>query len=82
VEFFKKIEYNKVERRRKMDRAIITYETQHGSAKKIAEVLSEKLGAKMINVDTPFEAEDLSKIDNVIMVFNFRGPYTAQLTKL
>ena len=33
-------------------------------------------------VDTPFEAEDLRELDTVILVFNFRGPYTAQLTKL
>ena len=26
--------------------------------------------------------ENLSEIDNIILVFNFRGPYTAQLTKL
>lgn len=65
-----------------MNNTIVTYETFHGSAKKIAEVISSKLKCKCINVDTPFEAEDLKEIDNIILVFNFRGPYTAQLTKL
>ena len=65
-----------------MSRSIVTYETFHGSAKKVAEVIAEKLGCKCINVDTPFEAEDLRELDTVILVFNFRGPYTAQLTKL
>ena len=65
-----------------MNKTIVTYETFHGSAKKIAEIISTKLNCKCINVDTPFEAEDLREIDNVILVFNFRGPYTAQLTKL
>ena len=65
-----------------MSRSIVTYETFHGSAKKVAQTISAKLNCKCINVDTPFEAEDLSQIDNVILVFNFRGPYTAQLTKL
>ncbi|MBQ7815957.1 MAG: hypothetical protein IJ339_01190 [Oscillospiraceae bacterium] len=65
-----------------MKNTIVTYETFHGSAKKVAEVISGRLGCKCINADTPFEAEDLREIDNVILVFNFRGPYTAQLTKL
>ena len=65
-----------------MNNTIVTYETFHGSAKKIAEVIANKLNCKYINVDTPFEAEDLKEIDNIILVFNFRGPYTAQLTKL
>ncbi len=65
-----------------MNKTIVTYETFHGSAKKIAEIISTKLNCKCINVDTPFEAEDLREIDNIILVFNFRGPYTAQLTKL
>ena len=65
-----------------MNNVIVTYETFHGSAKKIAEVISDKLKCKCINVDTPFEAEDLTKISHIILVFNFRGPYTAQLTKL
>lgn len=65
-----------------MNNTIVTYETFHGSAKKIANIIADKLNCKFINVDTPFEAEDLSKIDNIILVFNFRGPYTAQLTKL
>ena len=65
-----------------MNKTIVTYETFHGSAKKIAEIISTKLNCKCINIDTPFEAEDLREIDNIILVFNFRGPYTAQLTKL
>lgn len=65
-----------------MKETIVTYETFHGSAKKIAEVISETLAANLINIDTPFEAEDLQNVDNIVMVFNFRGPYTAQLTKL
>ena len=65
-----------------MNNVIVTYETFHGSAKKIAQVISDRLGCKCINIDTPFEAEDLSEINTVILVFNFRGPYTAQLTKL
>ena len=65
-----------------MNRAIVTYESFHGSAKKIAGVIADELNCKCINVDTPFEAEDLKEIDTVVLVFNFRGPYTAQLTKL
>ena len=65
-----------------MNNTIVTYETFHGSAKKIANIISDKLACKCINVDTPFEAEDLKDINNIILVFNFRGPYTAQLTKL
>ena len=61
-----------------MNRTIVTYETFHGSAKKIAEVIANKLNCKYINIDTPFEAEDLREIDNIILVFNFRGPYTAE----
>ena len=65
-----------------MNNCIVTYETFHGSAKKIAQIISNQLNCKCINIDTPFEAEDLSTIQNIILVFNFRGPYTAQLTKL
>ena len=65
-----------------MKNTIVTYETFHGSAKKVASVIAEKLECKCINVDTPFEAEDLRELQNIILVFNFRGPYTAQLTKL
>ena len=65
-----------------MSNTIVTYETFHGSAKIIAEVISTKLDCKCINIDTPFEAEDLKNINTLILVFNFRGPYTAQLTKL
>ena len=65
-----------------MKDVIVTYETFHGSAKKVAEVIAGKLNCKCINVDTPFEAENLSELNTVILVFNFRGPYTAQLTKL
>ena len=45
-------------------------------------IISNRLNCKCINVDTPFEAEDFREIDTVILAFNFRGPYTAQLTKL
>lgn len=65
-----------------MNNTIVTYETFHGSAKKVAEVISKTLDTNLINIDTPFEAEDLKDIDNLVLVFNFRGPYTAQLTKL
>ena len=65
-----------------MNNSIVTYETFHGSAKKVANIIANKLKCKCINVDTPFEAENLNDIDNIILVFNFRGPYTAQLTKL
>lgn len=65
-----------------MNNTIVTYETFHQSAKKIGQIIATKLECKLINIDTPFEAEDLSDIDNIILVFNFRGPYTAQLTKL
>lgn len=65
-----------------MSRTIVAYETFHGSAKKVAEIIANHLNCKFINVDTPFEAEDLREIDTLILVFNFRGPYTAQLTKL
>ncbi len=65
-----------------MSNCIVTYETQHGSAKRAASMIAEKLGTKFINIDTPFEAENLSGIDHIVLVFNFRGPYTAQLTKL
>lgn len=65
-----------------MSKSIVTYETFHGSAKRVAETISARLGCKCVNIDTPFEAENLSKLDNIILVFNFRGPYTAQLTKL
>jgi len=65
-----------------MNNSIVTYETFHGSAKKIAEIISAQLNCKCINIDTPFEAEDLRELNTIILVFNFRGPYTAQLTKL
>ena len=65
-----------------MKNTIVTYETFHGSAKRVAETIAAKLNCKYINIDTPFEAEDLREIQNLILVFNFRGPYTAQLTKL
>ena len=63
-------------------RSIVTYETQHGSARRLAATIAEKLGCLCINVDTPFQAEDESTFDTLIAVFGFRGPYTAQLTKL
>ena len=65
-----------------MNNVIVTYETFHGSAKKIADVISSKLNCKCINIDTPYEAENLSEFNTIVLVFNFRGPYTAQLTKL
>lgn len=65
-----------------MKNTIVTYETFHGSAKRVAETIAAKLNCKYINIDTPFEAEDLREIQNLILVFNFRGPYTVQLTKL
>lgn len=65
-----------------MNKSIVTYETFHGSAKKVAQRIADQLQCKCINIDTPFEAEDLSNFNNIILVFNFRGPYTAQLTKL
>ena len=65
-----------------MNKTIVTYESFHGSAKKIAEVIANQLDCKYINIDTPFEAEDLNEINTLVLVFNFRGPYTAQLTKL
>ncbi len=63
-------------------RSIVTYDTQHGSAKRLATIIAERLGALCVNVDTPFQVEDETKYDALIMVFGFRGPYTAQLTKL
>lgn len=63
-------------------RSIVTYETQHGSAKKLAQIIAKELDCLAINVDTPFQAEDETVYDNLILVFGFRGPYTAQLTKL
>ncbi len=63
-------------------RSIVTYETQHGSAKRLAAAIAERLQCLCINVDTPFQAEDESEYDALILVFGFRGPYTAQLTKL
>ena len=65
-----------------MNKSIVTYETFHSSAKKVAQRIADQLQCKCINIDTPFEAEDLSSFSNIILVFNFRGPYTAQLTKL
>ena len=65
-----------------MKNTIITYETFHGSAKKVGEVIAKTLDCNLVNIDTPFEVEDLKGIDNLVLVFNFRGPYTAQLTKL
>ena len=63
-------------------RNIVTYETQHGSARKLAAIIAEKLDSLCVNVDTPFQAEDETAYDNLVLVFGFRGPYTAQLTKL
>ncbi|MCF0140929.1 MAG: hypothetical protein HUJ78_02755 [Mogibacterium sp.] len=69
-------------------RSIVCYETQHGSAKKLAQAIASKLTAGddkpclCVNVDTPFQAEDENTYDSLVLVFGFRGPYTAQLTKL
>ena len=63
-------------------KSIVTYETQHGSAKRLAQTIASKLECLAINVDTPFQAEDETQYDTLILVFGFRGPYTAQLTKL
>ena len=63
-------------------KSVVCYETQHGSAKKLATAISKNLNCLCINVDTPFQAEDEKAYDNLILVFGFRGPYTAQLTKL
>ena len=63
-------------------RSIVTYETQHGSAKKLALAIAEKLNCLCVNVDTPFQAEDESAYDTLVLVFGFRGPYTAQLSRL
>ena len=63
-------------------KAIVCYETQHGSAKRLAAAIAEQLDCLYINVDTPFQAEDETVYDALVLVFGFRGPYTAQLTKL
>ena len=63
-------------------RSIVTYETQHGSARRLAETIAGRLGCLCVNVDMPFQAEDESAYDALILVFGFRGPYTAQLTRL
>ncbi len=63
-------------------RSIVTYETHHGSAKKLADAIAGRLNCLCLNVDTPFQAEDETTYDTLILVFGFRGPYTAQLTKL
>lgn len=63
-------------------RTIVTYETHHGTAEKLARIIASTLNAPCINVDTPFMAEDETSYDVLITVFGFRGPYTAQLTKL
>ena len=63
-------------------RTIVTYETQHGSAKRLAQTIAQALDCLCVNVDTPFQAEDESAYDALIAVFGFRGPYTAQLTRL
>ena len=63
-------------------RSMVTYDTHHGSAKRLAQIIAEKLGSLCVNVDTPFQAEDESQYDVLVLVFGFRGPYTAQLTKL
>ena len=39
-------------------KSIVCYETQHGSAKRLATAIADKLGCLCVNVDTPFQAED------------------------
>lgn len=63
-------------------RTIVTYETSHGTAKKLAEIIASVLDAICIDVGTPYMAEDETSYDALISVFGFRGPYTAQMTKL
>ena len=63
-------------------RAIVTYDTHHGSAKRLAQTIANRLECLCVNVDTPFRAEDETAYDALVLVFGFRGPYTAQLTKL
>ena len=63
-------------------KSIVCYETHHGSAKKLAQTIAAKLNCLCVNVDTPFQAEDETVYDSIVLVFGFRGPYTAQLTKL
>ena len=66
-----------------MNKTIVTYETFHGSAKKIAEIISTKLNCKCINIDTPFEAEDLREIDNIILESNeYKTNYSIKLFNL
>ncbi|MBO4358445.1 MAG: hypothetical protein J5796_01440 [Erysipelotrichaceae bacterium] len=63
-------------------RCMVTYDTHHGSARRLAQIIADRLGCLCVDVDTPFQAEDAGAYDNLILVFGFRGPYTAQLTKL
>ena len=63
-------------------KSIVCYETQHGSAKRLAQAIAARLNCLCVNVDTPFQAEDETVYDHLVLVFGFRGPYTAQLTKL
>ena len=51
-----------------MNNTIVTYETFHGSAKRIAQIISERLDCNCINIDTPFEAENL-KGNNIYLDF-------------
>ncbi len=63
-------------------RTIVTYDTHHGTARRLAKIIADKLACTMIDVDTPYMAEDETSYDAIVLVFGFRGPYTAQLTKL
>jgi len=63
-------------------KSIVTYETHHGSAKRAAQIIATKLDCLCVDVDTPFQAENPEDFDRLILVISFRGPYTAQLTKL
>ena len=63
-------------------KSLICYENYHGSSKKLAQTIATKLNCLWINLYTPFQAEDETVYDSIVLVFNFRGPYTAQLTEL
>ncbi|MCF0129885.1 MAG: hypothetical protein HUJ70_14975, partial [Pseudobutyrivibrio sp.] len=47
-------------------KSIVCYETQHGSAKRLATAIADKLGCLCVNVDTPFQAEDETVYDALV----------------
>lgn len=63
-----------------MRKNIIIYETNYGTAKKVAEVFSLILGFSKI-VDIKDVSNDISKYDNVILIFGFHGYDTAEKIK-